>query len=104
MKNHRRYLGISVIEATVYAILVIGIVSVQCLVGEKNFANSFGAVNLKKGIIVYVVVIIAIYITQILGGLSWLNLRSQKYNQVSSTMAVAVISGLITYFILTVLL
>lgn len=97
-------MSISVIEATVYAILVIGIVSVQCLAGEKNFANSFGDVNLKKGLIVYVVVIIALYITQIMGGLSWLNLRSQKYNQVSSTMTVAAITGLITYFVLTVLL
>lgn len=104
MKNHRRYIGISVAEATIYAIFLIGIRSFQCLVGEKQFSVTFGTNSLKIGIITYLVVILAIYITQVMGGLSWLNLKNQKYNQVSSTMAVAAISGLITYFVLTVLL
>jgi hypothetical protein len=104
MKNHRRYIGISVAEATIYAILLIGIVSVQCLIGEKRFAESFGTDSLKRGLITYIVVIIAVYMTQVMGGLSWLNLKNQEYNQVSSTMVTAAISGLITYLVLTVLI
>ena len=103
MKDHRRYIGISVAEATIYAILLIGIRSFQCLVGEKQFAVTFGTNSLKIGMGTYIVVIMAIYITHVMGGLSWLNLRNQKYNQVSDTMVTASISGLITYFILTVL-
>lgn len=96
----------AILESLLYSLIIMGFLLVRVFSGSEEISEYLTPESINNSITVFLVVVTSIFITRLLGGSSFRDMASKAISsdkplkEVSMTMVIGSMSGLITFIIL----